>query len=197
DKNLDFSNLNCEKLETLALIDSNYNPFLLFKENYFPNLQNLSITIPSVDHPLIDNMSSHVNALPNIKSIAIFFQDEDLNEDECFEFIKSKNFKTSLVAFIPNTKDSIVIHENNSDVNYSKFYDMIETSDYQDIHFFGVTEFPNFQQHHKFSINGFHFENLILKNFNFEIFNEYTFLDFFISTNVSISRRVTDSLKIN
>ncbi|KAG0421670.1 hypothetical protein DMUE_6273, partial [Dictyocoela muelleri] len=25
DKNLDFSNLNCEKLETLALIDSNYN----------------------------------------------------------------------------------------------------------------------------------------------------------------------------
>ncbi|KAG0441847.1 hypothetical protein DMUE_0751, partial [Dictyocoela muelleri] len=195
DKNLDFSNLNCEKLETLALIDSNYNLCLLFEENHFPNLQNLSITIPSVNHPLIDNMSSHVNALPNIKSIAIFFQDEDLNEDECFEFIKSKKFKTNLVAFISANKYSISVLENNPDINHSKFYDMIEISDFIDIQFSSVTKFPNFQEQYKLNIYGIHFENLSLSDFNFKILNEYTFLDFFTFTNVSISQRASDFLQ--
>ncbi|KAG0438463.1 hypothetical protein DMUE_3072 [Dictyocoela muelleri] len=195
DKNLDFSNLNGEKLKTLALIDSNYNPFLLFEENCFPNLQNLSITIPSFDHPLIDQICNCVNVLPNIKSIAIFFQEEDLNEDECFEFIKSGIFKTSLVAFIFGNKHSICILENNPDINHSKFYDMIEISDYQYMQFYGVTKFPNIQQHPKFHIFGLQFENLILSDFNFEILNEYSFLDFVTFTKVSVSRKAGDLLQ--
>ncbi|KAG0438344.1 hypothetical protein DMUE_3148 [Dictyocoela muelleri] len=194
-KDIDISNIDCEKIETLALIDCIYVENILFRQWLFPNLKYLSISLALYDLILIDQISIMANNLIGLKSIAIFFHNEDVYEEKCLELIKSGKFKTNLVAFISSDKSSIFILENNSDVDHSKFYDMIEIPDYQEFQFFDVTEFPDLKRHSKFYLNMLKFNNLILSDFNFEIWNKYAFVKTFIFDEVLISKKATDSLR--
>ncbi|KAG0438318.1 hypothetical protein DMUE_3162 [Dictyocoela muelleri] len=194
-KNIDFSNLNHEKIETLALIECIYIENILFNQSLFPNLINLSISLTSYNLSFIDQISILTNNLTSLKSIAIFFQDVNVHEDKCLELIKSNKFNTNLIAFITSDKYSIFIRENNPNVNHSNFYDMIEIPNYQEIQFYGVTKFPDLQRHSKFNPDKLKFNNIVLLDFNFEIWNKYAFVKTFYFREVFISSKASDSLR--